>query len=176
MICDSDGGSTYNPTLYYQLPAPSTTAFLPFLTHYRILIWYPSYPMSISTPNAILYYPLLLPPAPKCLHMHQFCRHYPENYFLTFSVVYLSNLYNTQATRPVEGIYGASFPLHILFMCLLCTLFGLKFIFIYSYIPYLCKLQGFLTPESPGGEQRMPGSSPGSRRTNQEGGSPNWVE
>src|SRR5882762_672140 len=132
--------------------------------------------MLIAIPNAILHYPLLLLPAPKCLHMHQFCRHYPENDFLTFFVVYLSNLYSTQATRPVEGVYGAGFPLHIPFMCLLCTLFGLKFIFIYSYIPYLCKLQGFLTPESPGGEQRMTGSSPGSKRTNQEGGSPNWVE
>ena len=92
MLCDSDGGSTYNPTLNYQLPAHSTTGFLIFFTHYRILIQHPSYPMSIAIPNAILHYPLLLPSAPKCLHMHQFWRHYPENYLLAFSVVYLSNL------------------------------------------------------------------------------------
>ena len=33
-----------------------------------------------------------------------------------------------------------------------------------------------MTPGSPGGGQGIPGISPGNRRTNLEGGSPNWVE
>ena len=33
-----------------------------------------------------------------------------------------------------------------------------------------------MTPGSPGGGQGIPGISPESRRTNLEGGSPNWVE
>ena len=48
--------------------------------------------------------------------------------------------------------------------------------YICSYILYLCKLQDSMTPESPGGGQGIPGISLGSRRTNLEGGSPNWVE
>ena len=49
-------------------------------------------------------------------------------------------------------------------------------IYLYIYILYICNLQDYMTPGSPGGGQGIPGISPGSRRTNLEGGSPNWVE
>ena len=128
--------------------------------------------MSIAIPNPILLHHHL-PHVPKCLHIHQFSRDHPESHFTMFSIVYLPNLYNTQATRPVKYLYGAGVLLYILFIFLLYMLFGLKFICLFAALLYLYKLQHSLTPGMPGSGQGMPGSSPGSRRTNQEGDSPN---
>ena len=47
---------------------------------------------------------------PRGLHMHQFSIDSPEIFFFSTSIVYLSNPYNKQAPRPLEGIYSTNFP------------------------------------------------------------------
>ena len=118
--------------------------------------------MSIAIPKAILHYSLLLPPALKCLHMHQFSRNHPENYFLACSVVYLFDLYDAQATRPVEGVYVLVSPAYFIYVPIMYA-FWAKITYISSYILYLCKLLASMTPGSPEGEQGIPGISPGRR-------------
>ena len=59
---------------------------------------------------------LPLPP-PKCLFMYQFCHANPENYFVTISTVYLSNLHNKNIPRllvvsPIYPIHTV-YPIHI---------------------------------------------------------------
>ena len=78
--------------------------------------------MSISIPIGILNHPFLLPSLLKYLHMHQYCGDHPKTCILTLPIVYLWNVYDTQALRWVEGVYGVDVPLYVLFMYLLMTL------------------------------------------------------
>ena len=80
--------------------------------------------MSIAILNSILCHPPSL--APNCLKMHLFCRDQPEIYLVTFSTVYISDLYNTQAPRSFQGVYSLDVILYYPIIYPLYTLLGLK--------------------------------------------------
>jgi len=86
-------------------------------------------------------------------------------------MVYLSILYNTQAPRPMTGVYSTGTPLYMLFRSPLCTLFGNTIIYMttiyHIYISYRVP--------SPWTAQGMPGGCSRRRQPNLEGGHPNWV-
>jgi hypothetical protein len=56
--------------------------------------------MSILKLYPILIHPLLLSPAPKCLHKHQYCRDQSGNYSLIILIVYLQ-ANSIPALRPI---------------------------------------------------------------------------
>lgn len=91
-------------------------------------------------PNLI--HPLLLPPVLKCVVTHQLFKNIPENYFLSFSMIYLLNLYNNQGPRLLTGIYSSGIPKYIAFIYSLCMFWVTKLIYMNSNTLYLFKLQG----------------------------------
>ena len=122
--------------------------------------------MSIHKVNPILIHPFLLLPAPKCLHMNQFCGNNPEIYFLVFYIIYLPKLYNTQAPRPLAGVHSTGIPpIYTIYIPIMYAFWAIK-INLGGKILHLPKLQGPLTIESPGDEQGMLDCSPRDRGTN----------
>ena len=60
--------------------------------------------MSIAMLYPILIHPILLPPAPKCMLVHQFFRGQFINHFSNLSTIYLPYLYDIQAPSPLEDL------------------------------------------------------------------------
>ena len=99
------GTPTQHYTPDYQPLKEQTTAILTSLTYWSIYIWCLICSVSLYILYPILTYPFLLSPAPKCLLIYQFFQVYFENYFLTISIVYLSNLCNKNTPIPLECVY-----------------------------------------------------------------------
>ena len=118
------GTPTQHYTPDYQPLEEQTTAIFTSLTYWSIYILCPICSMSIAILYPILTYPSLLPPAPKCLLIHQFCQVYSVNYFLTISIVYISNLCNKNTPILLECVYSTGFPLYVPFIYPLCMLLG----------------------------------------------------
>ena len=88
------GATAHSPTLNYQPPTASSTGIITSLTLYIMYLRSRAYHILISILDPILKHPLLLPPAPNCMHVHQFCIDYSETCFLVLSIVHLHSLYN----------------------------------------------------------------------------------
>ena len=99
-------------------------------------------------------YDLSLPPLP-CTKMPAYISVYSVNYFLTISIIYLSNLSKKNTPIALECECSTSFPLYIQFIYPLCMLLGVKN---YIYIVQRYELQDILTIESTEDGQGMPGS------------------
>ena len=93
------GIPTQHCTPDYQPLEEQITAILTSLTYWSIYMWCSICSMSIATLYPILTYPFLLPPALKSLLIYQFLKVYSVNYFLTISIVYLSNLHNKNTPK-----------------------------------------------------------------------------
>ena len=93
------GIPTQHYTLNYWPLEEQITAILTSPTYWSIYIWFPICSMSIAILYPILTYPFLLPPALKCLLIYQVLQVYSVNYFLTISIVYLSNLHNKNTPK-----------------------------------------------------------------------------
>lgn len=118
------GTPTQYLTLDYQLPTISTRDFMTSLAYVSIQVWYKTHPRSIYVLDPILKHPLLLPPASKCMHVHQSCMDYSEICFVSLSIVYIHNLNNIQAHKWLEMVYTTDSPPYNPSTDPLCTLWG----------------------------------------------------
>ena len=109
------------PTLYPRLPAagrtnhcyfdiPNTLKYIYMMSYFFQVNYYPVSNSDLSLP--------LLP----CTKMPAYISVYSVNYFLTISIVNLSNLSNKNTLIALECVCSTSFPLYIQFIYPLCML------------------------------------------------------